>query len=243
MVKKNKWKQIWEQRSLNDLQINDSENTFMELKRCDGFDVLEDGLTYQSFYQQHTRMKKEIEYDIKTDYEFNSVFEVGCGCGANLYLFQQEGKICGGIDYSHSLIEIAKKVLGNSMLECTCDEAINLNTTVKYDVIISNSVFSYFMDYEYAWNVLEKMNDKCLRNIAVIDIFDKNKENEFYEYRRRMIPDYDNRYEGLDKLFYPKLFWLKFAEQSNMDIKFSQAGMDGYWNNDFVYSCYLYKRE
>lgn len=35
---------------------------------------------------------------------------MGCGCGANLFLFKNDGLKIGGMDYSSSQIEIAKKL-------------------------------------------------------------------------------------------------------------------------------------
>lgn len=44
--------------------------------------------------------------------DVNSVYEVGCGSGANLYLLKNRGIQVGGIDYSRSLVDTAKKIVG-----------------------------------------------------------------------------------------------------------------------------------
>lgn len=44
----------------------------------------------------------------------------------------------------------------------------------------------------------------------------------------------DIKYEGLHKLFYEKEFFLSFAEQNNLNIKFTISDTKGYWNNDFI---------
>lgn len=54
-----------------------------------------------------------------------SLFEVGCGYGANLYLFYKDGIRVGGLDYSETLIDIMKGFLTKQALkEIICDEAI-----------------------------------------------------------------------------------------------------------------------
>ena len=173
-----------------------------------------------------------------------SIYEVGCGSGANLYLFNKLGLEVGGIDYSKPLIDIAKKVLVSS--DIICDEAINiplpssLNSGI-YDFMLSNSVFSYFPNIEYANIVLEKMYDKCRYAIGLIDIHDIKKEKDFIEYRIKTIKNYTEKYNGLNKLFYSKDFFIEFAQKHNMKIHFSNSDIDGYWNNEFVFNCFMYK--
>ena len=112
-------------------------------------------------------------------YRGGSVFEVGCGCGANLYLFSEDGIKVGGLDYSETLVRIMKKVFaGKPPLECICNSADKLTTNIKYDAVFSNSVFSYFPDYSYAGNVLERMLVKansCIGINVMYDSFMKKK--------------------------------------------------------------------
>lgn len=241
----NQWKEIWEKRTEHSelLESTDSKKVFLELKRCNGFDVVGEGMTYEALYNQYVQTKNELSFssqNLAMDY-IKSVYEIGCGSGANLYLFEKDGIQCGGIDYSDSLIRIAKKVLKTNDL--ICDEAINISSDKKYDAILSNSVFSYFPNKEYAYSVLEKMYEKATRSIGILDIHDEKKELDFIEYRKKTIEDYEERYKNLPKLFYPKKFFIDFAKQHNLDIKFVNSNMEGYWNNDFIFHCYMYKRE
>lgn len=121
-------------------------------------------LTYESFYRQY----EEIRDNLQRDREMKSVYEVGCGSGANLYLFEEEGYACGGLDYSRSLTRIAENVLDTG--DIICMEAADL-----------------------------------------------------------------------PKPFYTKQFFRDFAKKQGMDIVFLERDMDGYWNNQFVFSCYMYK--
>lgn len=199
------------------------------------------GLTYEALLKQYIQIKNELSFcaeGLQTQ-GIESLYEVGCGSGANLYLFEQDGIRCGGVDYSQSMIECAKTVLTSGDL--VCDEAINLETETKYDAILSNSVFSYFVDEKYALEVLERMYKKANYSIGIIDIHDKEKEQDFITYRKKTVKDYEKRYQNLPKLFYSRQFFLDFAVKHHMNIKFAYSNIPGYWNNDFVFQCFMYK--
>lgn len=52
-----------------------------------------------------------VEHITQNVGDISSVYEVGCGSGVNLYLFQQLKKVTqvGGHDYSQTQIALAKK--------------------------------------------------------------------------------------------------------------------------------------
>lgn len=236
------WHEVWNDRSIDSewlLRMKDRNEFFLELKKLNGFDITTE-VDMNSFLGQLYEINKEINFTLKDDKNIESIYEVGCGSGANLYIFESLGYRTGGIDYSESLIDTAKKVLKSD--DILCDEAINIEASIKYDTVISNSVFSYFPDYDYTAAVLDKMMEKTNRTIAIIDIHDLRLKKEFIEYRKRICEDYEERYRNLPKLFYPKTFFLEFAEKNNLDVKFSISDVKGYWNNPFVFSCYYYKR-
>ena len=237
---RNEWKTIWGKRTADEkiLKTEDKKQIFLELKRSNGFDVVEDGLTYESFEEQKNNMVNWLSGKGKQKIE--SIYEVGCGSGANLFLFEQDGIACGGLDYSEALIESAKKVLQSKDL--LCKEAIDTPIAPKYDAVLSNGVFHYFMDEEYAYEVLERMYQKTAYSIGVIDIHDIEKREAFFAYRMTISPDYEERYKYLPKLFYKKEFFEKFAKEHQMDISFTESHMKGYWNNKFIFNCYMYKK-
>ncbi len=236
-----KWHEIWEKRSANEAELNcgDPKRVFLELKRIAGFDVVGEGLGYEQLYDQYVEIKNELEFHARKQRRpIKSLFEVGCGSGANLYLFQQDGVDIGGVDYSSAEIEIAGKVLHNPK-ELVCDEAVNISSEMKYDAVLSNSVFSYFESYDYAERVLELMYRKTKYSIGLVDIHDADKKEDFIAYRKQIIEDYEERYEGLPKFFYEKSFFSDFAKRHDMSIRFLQSGVRGYWNNDYVFNCFL----
>lgn len=171
-------------------------------------------------------------------HNLRSVFEVGCGSGAELYLFQKDGIRTGGIDYSEHLLNIARGVLGEHA-ELVCGEAVNTPTETKYDGIFSNSVFSYFPSYEYAERVLELMYMKSSYSIGIVDVHDISKQEAFMKYRADTVKDYGEKYKRLDKLFYSKEFFIKFAEEHRLNIRFSYSDVPGYWNNEFVFDVFM----
>ncbi len=239
----NNWREIWEKHCAdgNILQGKDEEKIFMELKRSNGYDVIGGG-RYEWWIEMFTQIKQELFYPGNRNIEaIKSVYEVGCGSGANLYLFEKEGIQCGGIDYSKNLLDSAKKILRSDDL--ICEEAIHMPVDLKYDVVLSNGVFHYFPNAEYAWEVLEKMYQKAKYAIGLTDMRDKEKEEDYIAFRKNNIENYEERYKNLDCLFYPKSFFLDFASKHHADIKFSALDVKGYWNNEYSFNCYIYKRE
>ena len=207
---KSKWHEVWEQRTENKtiLESKNPREIFMELKRINGWDSTGSMLEYDQFYDQYIQTKNELEFNPRSKSNMiSSVFEVGCGCGANLYLFQNDGYHVGGMDYSTHLIEIADRVLTDP-IELICKEAANLSWNVKYDAVLSNSVFSYFDSYEYAGKVLEAMYNKANQCIGIIDIHDIEKKEEFIQFRKELYQDYEERYQNLPKFFMRRLFFL-----------------------------------
>lgn len=235
----NNWKTIWEKRTLNEDAFNsdDINELFVALKRADGFDVGGGELSEKELIRQYEDIKRRLAEGAKQP--IKSVYEFGCGSGANLLLFERDGFTTGGVDYSSALIDIAKKVLKSK--DILCDEAKNAPVEPKYDCILSNSVISYFPNEEYTKSVLEKMFEKTNYSIGLIDVHNIEKKDDFIAFRRKMIENYDEKYENLNKLFYSKQLFIDFAEQHGLRIEFSDSVVENYWNNQFVFNCFMYK--
>ena len=233
----NKWKAVWNRRHANKAALSGSwQDIFLELKRMNGFDVMDGGIPLDSLLMQARRIKELLHLAAGM-----SVFDVGCGAGANLYLLQRDGIAVGGTDYSAALVEAARGVLPGAR-ELTCGEADAFDTTLTYDAALSNSVFSYFPDEAFAERVLTRMLKKTAGAIGLIDIHDADKEEEVLAYRRAAIPDYDERYKGLGKLFYRRSFFKDFARAHDLRIEFPAIEMEGYWNTPFVFHVFLYRK-
>lgn len=237
----NKWKDIWEKREdgFDHIDMTDTKSVFLELKRIDGFDVIGGGIPYEELIKQNS----EIIGRLSKHSGISSVFDVGCGCGANLYLFMNDGLKIGGIDYSTAQIGIARKIFKEEQVEeLLCGEAKNMPTGIRYDAVVSNSVFSYFPDEEYAIEVLDKMLMKSEKSMALVDIHNTDKKDAFVEYRRKTVENYDEKYRDLHKFFYRKDFFSGWARRNDLEIAFYDSDIEGYWNNQFVFDVYFYRR-
>lgn len=242
MAVENNWKALWGSRTAEQsiLRDGDPRKVFLELKRSDGFDVVEGGISYETFLAQYRQMKERLSRRLPQGGTLRSVYEVGCGSGANLFLFENDGITCGAIDYSESLLGCAKQVLRAT--DIRCDEACELPVDPKYDAVISVSVFGYFTDESYAETVLEKMCQKARYSIGILELADAEKEDAYTAYRKQIIPNYEERYKGLPRQFYSKEFFETFARKHGMDIEITSVNMKDYWNSQFYFDCYLYRR-
>lgn len=209
----NRWKEVWNKSKefmLPGQEDKDEFAVYRELKRLAGFDVsIEDAEAYyRSFYDETVDTWERLRQSA----DVRSAYEVGCGSGANLYLLQNRGIKVGGIDYSDSLSDIARQVVKDSESIRT-DEAVVIDTEEKYDVVFSDSVFAYFSSEAYGLEVLEKMYRKAAGIVMVREVFDKSMKQECEAYRKARYADYEERYRGLDKIFYDREMFSRFAKE------------------------------
>ena len=93
------WKKIWEEREgLSEEFLKENENkeicVYAKLKKLDGFDISvenEDG--YKCFLKEFEMMFETMQKLTSDKGIIRSVYEVGCGSGANLYLFNNRIKV------------------------------------------------------------------------------------------------------------------------------------------------------
>ena len=235
----NRWKEVWNKREGVIETGNDIFDTYVQLKKADGFDVqLQEGY-YEGLYGQWEDMKKWMEELLGRTPE--SVYEVGCGSGTNLFLFQKQCGVekVGGIDYSDALIKMAETVLISDDL--ICDEAVNMETKPSYEIVFSDSAFQYFADQNYGIEVLKKMMQKAEKAVVITEIHDLAKKEEHLEYRRSKVKDYDKVYEGLDKTYYDRELLIKNALENGWKYEIKTPGNTAYWNNRFVFDLYLWR--
>lgn len=143
-----KWKTIWNKKD----RVN---NYVLEtLIKADGFDsgagsfTLDDWTIYT---KQH--------FDKLNIKDTDSIYDVGCGCGAFVYPLYLIGNKIGGGDYSSALINLANTVMQHCHFEHV--DAIKIGAKQKYDIVLSHSVFHYFKDLDYAENVILNMLEKA----------------------------------------------------------------------------------
>lgn len=237
----NRWKEIWNKKGKNFETAAGDKGEFAlyrELKSLDGFDVSIDDADayYRRFYETATGMFAYIQEKVG----FDSAYEVGCGSGANLYLLKNRGAKTGGIDYSQPLSDIAGKVLEEGEGIQT-GEAVSMPVEEKYDMVFSDSVFAYFPDETYGLRVLEKMYEKASRVIVLSEVFDKAMKEECEKSRREKLANYEELYQGLDKTFYDREMFERFAGDHGCRIEFTDVDNEYYWNSRYLFNCYIYK--
>jgi histidinol-phosphate/aromatic aminotransferase/cobyric acid decarboxylase-like protein/choline kinase/ubiquinone/menaquinone biosynthesis C-methylase UbiE len=233
-----KWKLIWENRNLNGIetptQLND---TLEKLVHVDGFDKGNGNIKPDSW-------KQYIEFltDKMGIRDGDSIFEVGCGCGAFLYLFHHSGHRVGGIDYSEPMINKARSIMANA--DFTVCDAINLDCNEKYDFIVANSVFFYFPDYEYSKEVLRKMINKSNKAVLVLDIPDLHQKEACENIRRGALPpgEYEKKYDGLHHLYFDKDWFHDFAKTNNCKVGMFGQIIANYGNGKFRFNCMIEKQ-
>lgn len=99
-----------------------------------------------------------------------TVFEVGCGAGAFLFPFDENGYRVGGIDPSPGLIAQAAQAMPGGRF--SAGDAAALDPTEPWDVVIACGAFAGFPDLDYARGVLARMAAKATHAIAVLDLSD-----------------------------------------------------------------------
>ena len=232
----NKWREIWNRRKpVTGGLTGDWEHIYLELKRLNGYDVMGEGVPLNDFLNFHAGLVELLDLT-----PGKSVYEVGCGAGANLFLMQREGMIVGGSDYAEGLVETARAVIPNAR-EMGTIEAAAIPTDEKYDAVYSCGVFSYFPNHDYARRVLERMLEKSTHAIGITELHDRTKRQDYLAFRRANIPNYDDRYEGLGRLFHRRDFFEDFAREHNLSISFPPLEMANYWNTPFIFNCFMYR--
>ena len=105
---------------------------------------------------------------------------------------------------------------------------------------MADSVFQYFMNIEYAEYVLEKMIHKSKKLTYISEIHDIDLKDEWLEYRRSSMENYDQIYQGLDKMFYSRKWFVDIANKNHRNVIFTQSVNAEYWNSKYIFNCFIY---
>jgi ubiquinone/menaquinone biosynthesis C-methylase UbiE len=234
-----KWKKIWSLKK----QIEGGIISLESLIKADGFDTGAGSYTSDGWKMMVTDFCNRVE--IKDTY---NIIEIGCGSGAFIYAAND---ICRanwyGIDYSESLINLAKDAIPNGTF--VVDEAINLNfEETLFDVVFSHSVFHYFPDKDYAKDVLRAWCSKLKKNgyLVLLDINDIEKLEIYHSQRAKehgSPEEYEKKYSGLSHLFFEKNELFEFLTNVGMaQLKFFPHKVSDYGNAKFRFNLICKKR-
>lgn len=224
------WRKIWQSKGENPQNRNLS---VFDLMKIDGFDTSKD-LDEKSWvaYAKHIADSAQINDNA-------AILEIGCGGGAFLKVLCEifDGLDIYGLDYSSSLINIAKSVIDGTFY---CDEANKIDavfTHKRFDVILSNSVLNYFPSEKYAFEVIEKSATLLARggNLAFLDLNDITMKEAYKAIRQGDMSDleYSAKYEGLEHLFFSKSEIFDLISSLGFEkIIVENQRIEGYINNN-----------
>lgn len=156
MIKNNKvnWKEVW---------INNGNKNSLDLRVLNGHDKT--SINSIDVVQKITEIFGLVNS--------SKVLEVGCGAGM---LAQHFNCNYVGIDYSHTLINKHKKILGNDVYVCEADKLFFEDN--EFDFCFSYSIFQYFPNYTYMKKVISEMTRVATNSIFVGDIpLDSHEKN------------------------------------------------------------------
>ena len=86
------------------------------------------------------------------------------------------------------------------------------------------------------------MLEKSRYAIGITELHDRAKRQDYLTFRRANIPNYDERYEGLGRLFFRREFFEDFAREHDLRITFPALQMANYWNAPFIFTCFMYRK-
>jgi trans-aconitate methyltransferase len=227
-----KWKEIWNRRNateIRDIYLND-------LIALDGFDTGAGKIEIDDWREYARRVSEKLNLKAGC-----SVYEIGCGAGAFLYALCEKISLkVGGNDYGSGLIDTAKRVLPHGEFQCI--EAAKIDTTAKYDYVISNSVFHYF-DLDYARQVLLRMLDKADRAVCVLELPDLRTKDLSEKARRDILSpaEYEKKYAGLEHTYYDRTWFSAIAAERGMKCETFDGCVPRYAQNQFRFGCLILK--
>jgi SAM-dependent methyltransferase len=226
------WKKIWESRSLSTRHLWGLE----DLIRLDGFDVGAGHIDVTDWRSNARVISERLGIC-----DNQSVYEVGCGSGAFLYALMELRAISvGGLDYSDSLINVARMVIQAG--DFSSIEAVDLLSYLKFDYVIAHGVFHYF-DLGYAERVMEKMIKKSRVAVGVFEIpnLETKDRSEAMRCGALGIDEYDKKYAGLMHTYYPRKWFKDIGTSNGLSVEFFESCVPNCEQSAFRFNCILRK--
>lgn len=230
------WQRIWENKGKSaKVKLG-----LADLIAIDGYDTATGYFPTKDWLD----MIKAVEMKVGLEKD-QAICEIGCGAGAFLSSLYQKGYVnISGIDYSENLINICRKVIPCGDFRVA--EARKLPFAMgRFDVVLSNGVFFYFPDLEYAEASIKeiirilKSNGKA----AILDINDLAKKEEYEQFKRDKVgfTEYERLYKDLPQLFYSKTWLGKISNKYNLEYELCDQSISGYESSRFRFNFYFSK--
>jgi SAM-dependent methyltransferase len=232
---KQNWHEIWGRRG----GTSEARPDLQKLLYLNGYDSGA-GRVHAGDFREYVRLIAD-RLEIK---DRASVYEVGCGAGALLFGLQERFSTLtvGGCDYAPGLVEVARRVCEGG--EFAVAEAVEVNTKLKYDLVLAQGVFLYFPDLDYAARVLEKMIEKSNSIVAVMEVPHAGTRAEAEQMRREQltVEEYERKYEGLKHQYYWPEWFGKIAERHNCTWEHFGQIIPNYLQNPFRFNVIISKK-
>lgn len=170
----------------------------------------------------------------------DSLYEVGCGGGAFLYPFWQRGHAVAGADYAPNLVAVARRAMPGARLRVL--EARDIPTEEPADVVVSNGVFLYFPDEDYAAAVLSRMVAMARRSIGIFDVCDLALKADALADRKAILgeAEYARMYGGLDHLYLGRDWFSRQLADRPVRVEVESQSLRGYGNSKYRYNVYIH---
>ncbi len=166
-----------------------------------------------SDYNEHKELNKQIQENFKrtewlsdviSSYHPNSVLEIGCGSGRNLYFVKKKNQNCNlfCVEINQSAIELAKKQVGN-------DLCVLSNSVYSLDKIDSNSIDVVFtsgllmhIPHDLIKTVVDNIYRISKKVIILYELHGPSHDFDFHRYPRNyseLFQDLNFKYEVFSK--------------------------------------------
>jgi SAM-dependent methyltransferase len=170
------------------------------------------------FLNRYFKLQEEILLNLlKTEIDFNSVLEVGCGFGRITKLITEEfPKVerITAIDISPAQIENAKKYVNNDKVKFLCGKIQDLNIhSENYDLVLASEVLMH-INFTDICPVIEQLVRISKKNIINLDWYRQTSGIESLGYC------FAHDYESLYKKYGCKVDVVDIPRQSIYDLSF-----------------------
>ena len=231
----NNWQSIWLKKGQNIFEKSDL--TLVDLIKADGFDSGAGDHTVESWQQFTDFIIQKMGIC-----DSHQVLDVGCGSGAFIMPISKVGVKVSGIDYSDSLIKLAKRVMPLGDFKVAEANHIPFENE-QFDVVLSHSIFQYFPSTEYAQKVISEISRVLAKKgkAAILDINDAQKKEQFFEIRMGNIgkEQYQDKYYAYPHRFYQKEWFLDSFNDLGLKVSIENQAIEAYGNSKFRFNVYV----
>ncbi|SEF18908.1 class I SAM-dependent methyltransferase [Jiangella alba] len=228
------WYDVWQRKGERFVASGRVVPGRVELAALSGYDSRTSALDLGEFDRQRDHIVTSLRIGA-TD----TVYEVGCGAGALLHALEPRCAGVGGSDYAPALVDVARRVLDSGDVEVL--EASDVNPRPRYDVVVSNGVFLYFPDAEYARDVVALMAAKARRAVGVFDVNDLARREE-HQRARRAAYGVQEAVGGLRQLYLDRAFFTALAADLGLRCVIRDSVMTGSVNGRYRYNVVMSRR-